>query len=492
VTKQLPFFKNKKTIDLFFLFLICFLTRFIFLIFTDNKPGDPWERIIHSLEWLENPHFILSSYWLPLHTYLISGILLLWNNPLIAPRVLSLLFGSFTVIPLYLLLKHIFGRNNALFSCILFSLLGVHISYSAQSWSEAPALFFLITGFYFSLCEKRLNTLTSISAGLFIGLSSMIRIEFWVFIPLLIGLRILETGIKKSLVYSFSTLLFPCLWMISTFVQMGDILPYYSLNIASERYKIGGFWEKFFIYPVKFIKLVGPIIAIGSFFGICLSFLQRKGYELGVLFIGYLSFFIYESIKVNANAQSRFLMIIAIISFPYFFFFIQEVNFIKKEQTKKILILVGFISSILLSAWGIFFSGGELKAYRAPQWEITLSEKFAAVPKNEKILIDNYDWFISNIAVRSGISPKNFGRVFMSAPYVGIKSCNGFYSLNDNGLIRYLEKEKPSIFLYYPDGVLKEYFTREGNTISLKNLDYRFTFLYETGPYLVYKINYQE
>ena len=480
--------KSKKV--LFLLFVLAFSIRLFFFPFADNRPGDPWERVFTALEWLKHPHIILSGDWLPLHTYLLAGILSIWKDPLIAPRALSLLFGSLTLIPFYLLLRDLFDRNNAILSSILFSFFGLHISYSSQSWSETTGIFFLITGFYLFFTKNKMEPWFSILSGVSLGLSCMVRIEFWPFVPLLIFVRVIQSGFRQSLLFAISSCIFPILWMMSNYIQIEDFLPYYTVNISFERYKIGSFWERLFIYPIRFLKLVGPIIAIGSMGGILISIFKRERYELALPLLVQFIFFIYESVKVNANPQYRFLMVICMLSFPYFFLLIKESSSVLSRKLKNMILILGIASFLSISFWSLLASGGEIRVHQPPVWELELAKKIKEDSGNGNVFFDNYKWFISNLAVRSEITPNRLARVFIQPPYKGIKTPIDFYYLKEDGLFEYFKREKPTYFLYYPGGLLKEYLMLGKKNTDILQLNCSFLYLYEIGPYYVYRIKY--
>ena len=63
-------------------------------------------------------------------------------------HVITAVFGSLTVFPVYFLAKEIFDKKIAILSAFLIAITPIHILISSGLWSDAPALFFLTASIY--------------------------------------------------------------------------------------------------------------------------------------------------------------------------------------------------------------------------------------------------------------------------------------------------------------------------------------------------------
>lgn len=59
-----------------------------------------------------------------------------------------MLFGAFTVLPYWGMLRRVFEPRVAFWSALLLALFGFHIAYSVTTSSEGPTIFFFVLGFY--------------------------------------------------------------------------------------------------------------------------------------------------------------------------------------------------------------------------------------------------------------------------------------------------------------------------------------------------------
>jgi 4-amino-4-deoxy-L-arabinose transferase-like glycosyltransferase len=167
------------------LFLLALAVRIPFLFLADNNGTDAWARYLIARSWLENPRQLPSEVWLPFHFWLLGAALLMRNSELSA-RLLTVLFGAFTVFPYWGMLRRVFDPRVAFWSALLFALFGFHIGYSVTTSSEAPTIFFLVLGFYawvrFFLGD---GWVWLMLCGLGFIAASLCRFEVWLVIPLL-------------------------------------------------------------------------------------------------------------------------------------------------------------------------------------------------------------------------------------------------------------------------------------------------------------------
>jgi len=96
------------------------------------------------------------------------------DDPSVGTRV-SAFTGSLTLLVLYFLATRLYGPRTALFTTLIFSLLGYHIHYCRSTMAEPTMLLFLLCAFYFyagSRTARRHGSTTSLAlSALFLGMA---------------------------------------------------------------------------------------------------------------------------------------------------------------------------------------------------------------------------------------------------------------------------------------------------------------------------------
>ena len=135
----------------------------------------------------------------PLYPILIAAATPFTKSPELAGRIVSVLFGSLLVLPMYFLARQLYGRNTALVCATLTALHPVLIAYSAAVYNETVYLVLLAAGECAALYFLRLSTLKwEALTGLFFGLAYLTRPEA-MFFPLLAVLAVfLLTLLRKG------------------------------------------------------------------------------------------------------------------------------------------------------------------------------------------------------------------------------------------------------------------------------------------------------
>ena len=118
--------------------------------------------------------------------------LYLWQDPevfYLISRVVTSLFASLTIIPVYKSIRLFSSKQNSLLTVLVFSLIPYHIFISSFAVLEPAMLFFIATALYFNLKIYLSNkTKDYILTGIFIGLACSIKYNaiFSIF-PLVVG-----------------------------------------------------------------------------------------------------------------------------------------------------------------------------------------------------------------------------------------------------------------------------------------------------------------
>jgi len=174
--------------DRFFILIVCiaFLIRLFSFVFTAIVNPDGviyihqaraiyyglWDSILGcGIGFLSNyPIFIVGAY----------AVVRDW---VIAAKSVSLLFGTFTLVPLYLLLREFFRKEIALLACLAFALIPVFVDKSVDVVREPVYWFFLVFGLYFFVAQVGTrNRLYLILSNMFLLMAAWARIEAILFV----------------------------------------------------------------------------------------------------------------------------------------------------------------------------------------------------------------------------------------------------------------------------------------------------------------------
>jgi hypothetical protein len=204
--------------------LLGILPRIAFLPHTMTDDGDAVTRLMIAEDWLHNPHIISNGTWGPLHFYLLSAILGLTGDRIVAPAVINILFSTLGGLALFYFSKREFGDRAGLFALLCYLLYPPAIRNSFVALSQPPFLFFILLGLFF-LSKARANinqARNSAFSGLCLTISAGIRFESWVLIPLYA--IFLKRFPKSALIFLSVGALFPLYWVISCYITTGDPL----------------------------------------------------------------------------------------------------------------------------------------------------------------------------------------------------------------------------------------------------------------------------
>ncbi len=117
------------------------------------------------------------------YPFFVAGAYALFEDWVVAARFVSLVFGSMTLIPLHLLCKRFFEKDINLLTLLVFAMLPVFVSGSAEVIRDPVCWFFLSLGLYFFIRSYEKNDrLFLLFSCLSFLMASWARIESFVFI----------------------------------------------------------------------------------------------------------------------------------------------------------------------------------------------------------------------------------------------------------------------------------------------------------------------
>jgi len=155
------------------------------------------------------------------YVILVAGSYGIIGDWVVAAKSVSLVFGSFTLIPLFLLLKRFFEEKVVLLSTLIFALLPVFVARSADVIRDPVYWFFIVLGLYLFVrqIEKR-NYLYLLLSSLCFLMAAWARIEAILFIIVSCFFILVirqEKKIKKFTVFAAPVVL------LFTFISAGSL-----------------------------------------------------------------------------------------------------------------------------------------------------------------------------------------------------------------------------------------------------------------------------
>ncbi|MDG1475987.1 MAG: hypothetical protein P8Q14_02470, partial [Vicingaceae bacterium] len=97
---------------IYLLVLITVVVKIILLPYSQTINADAVSRIFASQKWMENPEWTTSSVWAPFHFYIHGAGLMLWNNTIYTPKLVTIIFSTATLLPFYFLTKREFNQSG--------------------------------------------------------------------------------------------------------------------------------------------------------------------------------------------------------------------------------------------------------------------------------------------------------------------------------------------------------------------------------------------
>jgi hypothetical protein len=155
----------------------------------------------------------LSSAWFhPLYPILISLISPDATHVEIAGRCISLLWGTFTLIPVYYLVKGAIGQKEAVFTALFYTFHPYLVTYSGMLLTEATYWGLLVLSVYFFWTGRKEEKIWRIAlSGSFLGLAYLTRPEGIGYVLVYLGWIVADGVLKKK-------------WL-KQFILMGVLIP---------------------------------------------------------------------------------------------------------------------------------------------------------------------------------------------------------------------------------------------------------------------------
>ncbi len=128
------------------IFLLALGLRLFVFFFTPVIGTDCYNYFEAAREFIEGQYYNVS--WPPLYPLFIASFSLLTGEYEIAGKAVALLFGVFTVFPLYFFTRSIFGHNAGIIAALLLAVNPTHVRLSGDIMRDTTHVFFFITSIY--------------------------------------------------------------------------------------------------------------------------------------------------------------------------------------------------------------------------------------------------------------------------------------------------------------------------------------------------------
>lgn len=205
------------------------LPRLVVFPFAENTAGDAVVRAWLAHAWLERPHLIGASsqgclQFGPLHFPLIAVVEWLTGSEHLAGRLLSLLAGVASALPVFSLGRRLFSERAAWWSVGVFALWPLHVQASTTAASEAVSGFFVLVAV--AAVARALETKERpvlLLGALMLTLGAAVRYDVWLWVGLFALIVWWRGGsLRRAAAFGAVAASFPLAWLVAHQVDAGD------------------------------------------------------------------------------------------------------------------------------------------------------------------------------------------------------------------------------------------------------------------------------
>ena len=248
------------------------LPRLLVFPFAENVAGDAVVRSWLAHAWLQHPHLIGSSLqgcaqYGPLHFPLIALVEWVTGSEHLAGRLVSLLAGVLSALPIFALARRLFSERAAWSSVVVLALWPLHVQASTTAASEAVSGVFVLVGVaaIARALETREREVLMASAFAF-TLGAAVRYDVWLWIPLIAVLLWWQLGFRLAFLFGVVAASFPVAWLLGHLVDTGDLL--YPVHVIDDYHRTWFVSESAIWGPTRYRFIVlgfWPLTALATF-----------------------------------------------------------------------------------------------------------------------------------------------------------------------------------------------------------------------------------
>jgi len=283
------------------------------------------------------------------------------SDPLLSGRFVSVLFGSFSLIGLYLIAKTLFNEKVGLFTAIIFAVTPIFVFYNRQALLESGLIFAIVWSvYYFLKFVQNPSNKNAILLGVFFGIGLFIKTTILLFALPVVLIIIWQIIIKKKTEFvTPSFISFGAFLAVDALIFINPV--FWEALPSNSRYSYTFLELLHFPITAWMLNLVGffeiglffitPLILLSAFIGIFLIAKTRRNKNLIFLFI-FFSALVLELLLTKGQSQRYlvpFLPFLVICSaYVLNLLWISKNNQLIQRLFVIIIILIPLASSIYL------------------------------------------------------------------------------------------------------------------------------------------------
>lgn len=286
----------------------------------------------------------------------------IFSDPLFAGRVVSVLFGAFTLLGIYLVAKYLFNRKVAIISALFYIFVPIFVFFDRQALMESSMATIGVWSSYFLI--KLASTKSQkyacflgiiLGAGFFIKSSALLFIATYFVLILFVLLKSKKkTEQIKLLGIAVSMIIFTTLFLL--------INPQFWATLSGNvRYSLTLTELLHFPFNSRMINLeanilisffyLTPFVFLASLFGTYLILKTKKSNNLLLIFWIIISL-VLQTILVRGTTQRYLISYLPLLLIPAAYFF--QIIIEKKKAAGLLLVTFSFLAPIILTSILIF------------------------------------------------------------------------------------------------------------------------------------------
>jgi len=258
--------------------------------------ADGFTRVIHGYEWLQHPRWEVGV-WLPLHFWLIGGVLALWDNLYDAPKLLSTIAGLSTLVSIYVIARTLSGRRAAVIAAFLAAIFPFEVWFSVSGMSDPIFSAFLaasVAGFVHWWRSNR--WLPLVFASLMMLAATAIRYEAWFYAIVMAAIVTITAWHRRArwlpaALVAGSSLIFAVVWVEQSAMVLGGPFAFarQTAVIKSQlapQNATAGLAQRFLAYGSAAFQVERSLIVLGVLACLWLLWRRRAEWVGYVLLVG--------------------------------------------------------------------------------------------------------------------------------------------------------------------------------------------------------------
>lgn len=217
---------KKEIITIIGLIILAFVIRIFFLQFQQFITHDGAEYAVLGKNLISGNGYVsiqgqINLFFSPLYPLLIGVFSILFNNLELSARLVSVLFGSLLIVPLYFFARRMYSQKVAIISSLIAALYWVLIRYSTQTLTESTYTFLLVCSAWagYAALTKQTKSLYVLS-GIILGLSYLTRPDAIGYVVIIMVLTLIYFDKDNGQRTQWKKALVCCLIMLISFLAI--------------------------------------------------------------------------------------------------------------------------------------------------------------------------------------------------------------------------------------------------------------------------------